>query len=273
MAALRLAAIVWILPTMCCNWLVNRMAFFPDTSPRRASLPESVEEVFVPTGDGLRLQTFYLPRPDSRKLVLYFHGNASNLWHRMEVLLRLRELGVNVLGVSYRGYGASEGKPSEKGIYEDGRAAIGYAVDTLGFSLSNIFLFGRSIGSTVAVHNAQGAELAGIILVTPLSNARDHLKAQGLAVLTPLAPGVFDNTSKIDNVKCPVLIIHGTHDRTLPYAMGEKLFDRVKGSKELVTIRGGGHNDLEGVDPRTYWEAIGRFLEQRGEQTERATGK
>lgn len=271
-AAFRLAMIVGVVLTMHCNWIVNRMAFFPDTSPRPASLPESIEEVFVRTADNVRLQTYYIPHPGSSKLVIYFHGNASNLSYRVDVLLHLQELGCNVLGVSYRGYGESEGKPSEKGVYEDGRAAIGYATDSLGFALPHIVLFGRSIGSTVAVHNAQHRNLAGLILVTPLTNACDHLKAQGLGVLAPLARGVFDNTAKIANVTCPVLIVHGTHDRTLPFTMGEKLFDRVKGAKEFVSIQGGTHNNLAGIDPQGYWGAIERFLAGKGEAGEADTG-
>ena len=110
-----------------------------------------IRSVELTTSDKHKLHAIYLPNDHSDILTIYFHGNGGNIHQRADVLEKIRSLGSSVLGVSYRGYLFSTGTPSEKGIYEDGKAALQYALDTLGYSKKNIILFGRSLGSAVAI--------------------------------------------------------------------------------------------------------------------------
>jgi hypothetical protein len=245
-----------------CDNIVNEFAFFPDTRNNLSTeqLPRGVEEIFIPAADDIRLQAYYLARPDSPTLLILFHGNAGNISYRLEDILRLQKCGAGVLAVSYRGYGKSSGTPSEQGLYADGAAALAYAVQDLGYDLDRIIILGRSIGTTVAVHTAMDQDIAGLILVTPLTSAKEHAKAHGMGLLAFLAGDAFDNFSKITRIRSPLLVIHGTRDEILPFAMGKAIFDRATTRKQFVVIENGGHNNLSHVRPDLYWGAIRTFI-------------
>jgi hypothetical protein len=246
-----------------CSFLVNRMAFFPDRdySIPAAQLPLNVKEVFIPTADRKKLQSYYLKSDTGKIVVIYFHGNGGNIAQRLPELMHFYRMGVSVLGVGYRGYGRSTGRPSEAGIYQDGKSALAYAKDTLGFKPAQVVVCGRSIGTTAAMNTAAGQEVGGLILVTPLTTGREYARAHGLGAFSFLAGGSFKNTSRCGKIKCPVLVIHGTKDEVIPYWMGEEIFKKLAASdKKFVTIKNGFHNDLEIVDPETYWNSIQEFL-------------
>jgi uncharacterized protein len=245
-----------------CSNIVNQFAFYPDTKNiiPVEQLPAGIEEIFITTGDHVKLQAYYAANKGSEKILIFFHGNAGNICHRLPDIGNLKNCGISVLGISYRGYGKSSGKPSEKGIYTDGAAALDYAVQTLGYSLDNIIIFGRSIGTTVAVHISQDKDIAGLILITPLTSAK--AQAQGLGFLSLLAGNAFDNLSKISHIKCPVLVIHGTDDEILSFSMGKDIYDQAPAEKRFVIIEGAGHNNLSQMDPEKYWGAISEFIAQ-----------
>ncbi|MCF6354969.1 MAG: alpha/beta hydrolase [Candidatus Polarisedimenticolaceae bacterium] len=247
-----------------CKFIVNQLAFFPDPVDRlsKPRLPPGVEERFIDTADGVRIQLLYLPTPDSARVLLYFHGNAGNIYHRVSDLLQFQRFGINVVGVSYRGYGKSEGSPSEEGIYQDGEAVFNYVTRELGFAPDNIIMFGRSIGTTVAINSAKNRVIGGLILVTPLTSGKAHAKAVGLGLISSLAGDAFDNLSKIKDIKAPLLVIHGTDDRIIPFAMGRQLFDSAQTQKQFIKIAGGGHNNLQANYRQVYWPAISGFIQQ-----------
>jgi len=247
-----------------CDPLVNRMAFFPDTTDTipAASLPPDVKEVFIKTGNEVKLQCYFLPFPDSKNILLYFHGNGGNIGQRIPELGMLRHSGVSVLGVGYRGYGKSTGRPSEKGIYLDGAAAFNYAKDSLGYKTEKIFMCGRSIGTTAAINTAMGKNIAGLILVTPLSTGKEYAAAHGIGYISFLAGGAFNNVEKCRKLACPCLVIHGTADEIIPYALGEKVYNSLTVKKKFVTIKDGGHNNLEDKDPRAFWGSIKEFIQE-----------
>lgn len=172
----------------------------------------------------------------------------------------MRNSGVNVLGVDYRGYGKSEGKPSEKGIYLDGEASLTYAINELGFNEKNVYLFGRSIGTTVAINTAQKKDIAGLILVSPLTSGKEQAKATGKSSLSFLAGASFRNIDKVQNITCPVLVIHGTKDRIIPYAMGVRIYNKIQTKKKLITIAGAGHNNMPSEFTVEYWKPILEFI-------------
>lgn len=259
-----LSVLLWVMLAVSsgCRSIVNKIAFHPDTTTciPRENLPHGVKEVLITTEDGVKIQSYFLDHKSSDKLVVFFHGNAGNISHRLFDLLQMREFRVSVLGVGYRGYGKSEGKPTEKGIYLDGKAALGYATNELGFQLKAIYVFGRSIGTTVAINTSQKKNIAGLVLVTPLTSGKELAKASGLSSVSFLAGKSFNNIHKIRNISCPVMVIHGTDDHVIPYGMGVDIYGAVRAKKELVTINGGGHNNLS-VDFRDeYWPPIYEFI-------------
>lgn len=248
-----------------CDEIINVMAFHPDTKNVLSvdRLPSGVEEQFISSGDNFKIQSYYLPFKDSDRLLIYFHGNAGNIGHRVYDLMKIRSMGVNVLGISYRGYGKSDGKPSEDGIYADARAALKYSEKQLGFSLDKIIIMGRSIGTTAAVQTAQQLKLAGLILISPLTSGKAQAKTTNLSPLAFLAGDAFNNISKIKNIICPVLIIHGTNDKIIPFRMGEEIYNGLQTKKELVKIEGAGHNDLSIEYYELYWASVKKFLKDQ----------
>ncbi len=257
-----LVIILFSFVTAGCKPIVNHFAFHPHKGNLIATenLPANVEEITITTEDQVKITSLYLSFAASKKLLIYFHGNAGNIYHRMPALLHLQKSGINVVGVSYRGYGKSEGRPSEAGFYLDGKAAYQYAIEELGFSAKNIIILGRSIGTTVATNLAQHKNLHGLILVTPLSNGKEQAEASGLGLISTFAGDAFDNLTKIDNLNSPLLVIHGTQDRVVPFSMGEAIFNRAKTEKKFIKIEGAGHNDLQDSYSKEYWIPILKFM-------------
>lgn len=225
---LRCLLLVAVMLTAACSSVVNRVAFQPERvfTVDDALLPPGVQRVFIPTAGGERLEALVVrPADPGSNLVLYFHGNAGNLSQRLHDLGSIaRTTHATVFGVSYRGYGASTGRPSERAIYQDGAAAVRYATVELGFSEPQIFLFGVSLGSAVAVHTAMDRELAGVILITPMTSGRELARAHHQGSLAWLAGNAFDSLSKVSRLRAPVLVIHGTLDEVIPFRMGQELF-------------------------------------------------
>jgi uncharacterized protein len=251
-----------ILILASCKQIVNEIAFHPDRQnviPLNR-LPGNVEEIFITTADNIKIQSYFIPNEASNKIIIYFHGNAGNIGHRLQDLMQLHSFGINVLGVGYRGYGKSQGKPSEAGIYIDGKSALKHATQNLGFKLENIYLFGRSIGSAVAINTSQNIHINGLILATPLTSGKEWVKTTNLRFVSYLAGKSFDNISKIENVICPLLIIHGSRDHIIPYTMGKSIFTKANTKKQFIKIDGAGHNNLSTKYAKSYWLPIYDFI-------------
>lgn len=242
-----------------CEFLLNRMAFHPDRT-FKTEVPPGIEEVRLSTADGLSLLGLYAPQPGAQRIVVYLHGNAGNVYHRIPELLRLRDMGVAVLGVSYRGYSDSQGSPSEAGISLDGRAGVAYCTSVLGFAESDVVLLGRSIGSAAAVDTAVDSGVGGVILVTPMTSARALAARMGLGFLAPLAGNALDNLSKIGRIGCPLLIVHGDADEIVPFSMGRELYEAAEPPKRFVAVPRAGHNTLSLAFSQTYSDAVQEFL-------------
>ena len=251
-----------------CKPLLNAFSFYPMRIADDAPLPlhtgsEIIQERTIKTHDGISLQTLYLSSDKAQYIVLYLHGNGGHIYHRIPDLLRLQSEGVEVLGLSYRGYGKSEGSASEEGIYLDAEAAFAYVTDKLGFPAERVIILGRSIGTTVALKLASVHQSAGLILVTPLTSARDMAAEIGLGWLASLAGGAFDNRSRIIQIRVPLLVVHGTQDQLIPYWMGEEIYRLGNRPKWLLTIEGAGHNDISTRFAEPYWQGLSQFLQQQ----------
>lgn len=250
--------------------IINMFTFHPHNKVRldTKDMPHYVTERWIDTTDGEKLQAFYFKHSDAQDdkhpLIIYFHGNTGNLFshHRFEHAERLHEMGCNVLLISYRGYSKSTGKPSEKGIFIDGESTLEYAHKSLGYSNDNIFVFGRSLGSTVAVEISQHREFRGVVLLTPLTSAKEMGKEMDFSYFSFLAKKSFNSIKKIKNLKSPLLIIHGTEDKQIPFKMGEKLYQKYKGEKTLIAIENAGHNNIQLVNPDKFWNSIEAFIKK-----------
>lgn len=241
--------------------LVNTIAFHPSRSIAYRSTHPFIHERYIETDDDIKIHAYYISHDaGTSQLVIYFHGNAGNNSHRIYDALIFFKIGVDVLLVSYRGYGKSDGSPSEKGIYIDAESAYRYCINDLGYDCKNIFIYGRSIGSAAAIDLAQSKDVAGVIVTTPLLSGYDLAEVWGYGLFKYFISGMFDNKSKIQNVHAPVLIIHGTDDKVVPYSHGVKLYNTFTGKKKLVTIKQGRHNDLQERDPRAFWGSITKFI-------------
>jgi uncharacterized protein len=224
----------------------HRLIFFPSTLPAdhefRFNMP--VEEVFLPAADGVVAHALYFKAGEPRGAVLYFHGNAGDLssWgHSAEPFV---SRGFNVLMPDYRGYGKSIGPLTEQALHDDARLALQHLRKD--FADEKIVIYGRSIGSGMAVPLAAGLPLKALVLETPYTSLVDVAK-----VHYPIIPAGlllrfrFNAAEAIEKVICPIHIIHGTADRVIPYELGRRLADKARGAVSFHTVPNGGHNDLD----------------------------
>ena len=220
-----------------------------------------VQEVFFESLDGTRLQAYFLSRANSDRAMLFLHGNEGHAFQRIPHALKIVDTDTNVLLLSYRGYGRSDGSSSEAGIYQDGVAALRYLNEQLGFSEHRTFILGRSIGSAVAVEITQNKPLAGLILVTPFTTGKDMVSHIGLGWLSWLIGDAFDSIRKISIIDIPTLFIHGDADHIIPLSLGQQLFQASPSvQKAFKIVPGGGHGDVVAVAGMRYWRWIETFL-------------
>jgi fermentation-respiration switch protein FrsA (DUF1100 family) len=242
----------------------NRMTFQPmpgePAAPLALDLP--VEETWITTADGVRLHAFFLPRPGSDRVVLMFHGNFGNATQRLPFARDLAMLGVSVLVPDYRGYGFSEGTPTEAGIYRDADGAWRHLTEAMGYPPERVVVMGRSLGGAVAVELLSRERAAGLVLVSTLRSARAMARSMGLGLLAPLVGRRLDSESRIPTLGVPLLVFHGEDDEIVPVEQGQTLYDRAAGPKALHRIPGARHNDIIEVAGDRFWTPLGSFLEQ-----------
>jgi fermentation-respiration switch protein FrsA (DUF1100 family) len=248
-------------------WIENFFIFFPQSS--FDSKPENLglryEEISFPTTDGFEIHGWFFPLPQGGPVILFCHGNAGNISHRLDNVARLLERELQVFIFDYRGYGKSAGKPSEKGIYLDGLAAYDYLLQDAQIPTDKIVVFGRSLGAAVAVEIALQREIRCVILESAFTSTKDMAKAMLLfKPLSPFLPSNYDNLGKIAQIRTAKLIIHGDQDEIVPFAMGQKLFDGAQEPKEFYPIRGAGHNDTYVVGGESYFRRLATFVKDVG---------
>ncbi|MCI0507439.1 MAG: alpha/beta hydrolase [Gammaproteobacteria bacterium] len=218
------------------------------------------ENLTLETTDKIRLHGWFIPRGDADKTLLFFHGNAGNISHRSDSIKIFHDLGLNVLIFDYRGYGQSEGKPTEEGLYKDARAAWNYLTQTRGINSKNIILFGRSLGGAVAAKLAVEVNAGGVILESTFSSARDMAR-ELFPLLSYLVPVRFDfkTASYIKQVSYPVLVIHSPDDEIIPYSLGRKVYDAANQPKQLLELNGDHNSGFLQSQPR-YQKSLDQFI-------------
>lgn len=237
--------------------LIYHPQTYPDGNWRPIGL--DYEDAWFESADGTRLHGWFAPHDNPKAVALFLHGNAGNITGRAPILRALHDRhDVAVMTFDYRGYGRSEGKPNEKGILRDARAARAWLAKRTGVQESDIVIMGRSLGGGVAVDLAANDGARGLVL----SSTFTSLPAVG-AHLIPWMPTRLvmthrlDSLSKIADYHGPLLHCHGDADKVIPYEMGKTLFAAAPGPKKFVTISGAGHNDPWSQE---FHVALGEFI-------------
>lgn len=248
--------------------LIDRYFIFrpygdPDGDP--ADLGLAFDEVRFTTADGVTLHGWFAPGADAGGATLVvLHGHAGNISHYLVRIAEMhRRLGVNVLIFDYRGFGLSDGRPSEKGTYLDAEAALDYLASRGDVAPDRVALFGHSLGAAVAVETALRREVYAVVLEAPFTSIRAMSERD-----YPWVPGIgralrtkYDSLSKIGDVETPVMVIHGDGDETIPFEMGREMYDAAAEPKRFLPIAGAGHDDADVVGADAYYEAIAAFLQ------------
>ena len=222
------------------------LMYFPDrsrTPPAAAGLPRA-EEVTLTSADGERLIAWHVPPQGSKPVVIYFHGNGGALNLRADRFRWLTVDGFGLLGLSYRGYGGSSGKPSEAGLLLDASAAYDFAAAR--YPPGRIVLWGKSLGTGVAVALAAEQPIGGLMLDAPFTSAGDiGASAYPFIPVRWFIKDSFRSDQRIRRVKAPLLVLHGDMDGIVPVRFGERLFALANEPKQMVRFPLGGHVDLD----------------------------
>jgi fermentation-respiration switch protein FrsA (DUF1100 family) len=243
---------------------IEAQIFFPD--PYLVNVPSdfglAFEDVTFETSDGVRLHGWWIPAEPAKALLLFCHGNAGNISHRLDNVYRLHELGLSVFIFDYRGYGRSEGRISEKGFYLDAEAAYDTVRDRIVGDRRKLVIFGRSLGGIAAVHLGAVRVCDGLILESTFPNlgamAGHHfpIPAIGSGLKNRL-----NALGEIPQVKVPILCFHGDRDSIVPIRLGRELYEAARAPKEFVTLAGADHNDTYLVGGQEYFDKLIRFVE------------
>lgn len=245
----------------------NKFIFFPFKYPQGYWQPESfglqIEDCFFQTSDGVQLHGWFVKNESAIATLIWCHGNAGNISGRLDNLAKLANLPINVFIFDYRGYGKSEGSPDEPGIYLDAEAAYDYLAARPDVDRDKIVLFGRSLGGAAAVDLAARRPCAGLILESTFTSAADMAKSSfGFLPVHLIIKTKLNAIKKIRSIQVPLLVLHGTADRTVPLELGRRLFEAANEPKEFYEIRGANHNDTYVVGGKPYFEKLLEFIRQ-----------
>lgn len=237
--------------------------------PTDLAFPVADVTIPVPTAKAGRqaLHAWWMPGPrGTAKLVLYFHGNEGNVSTSVGETALLRNLGYSVLVIDYRGYGQSDGSfPSESGVYEDAEAALDALVYDWRLKPRDIYVYGHSLGAAVAIDLAsRHPELGGLVVESGFTSIYDMAKLESKYEIFPvglLLNQRFESIQKVSRLQMPVLYIHGTADRVIPYNMGVALYERSGGRKQFLAVAGGGHDDSAAVAPAEVGAALRELIQ------------
>lgn len=242
------------------DWLERFFVYYPERrilqTPAQARLP--YQEAAFETASGRKIHGWWLPHPDLKTAILFFHGNAGNISHRLDKLALFSRAGFSTLIFDYGGFGKSEGSPSEQNLYQDGKAAYDYAVKTLKVAPENLVFYGESLGCAVAIELAAREPNGGLILESPFLSLREMAKAH-YPLFSSLAGDKFDNAKKIGGIKTPKLFIHPKQDEIVPFDQGLKLYETAPPPKQHLWMERGDHNSAFLTNAEAYLEAIRRF--------------
>ncbi len=229
--------------------------FFPSRYPE-GEWKTTAEDVQITTSDGVRLHGWFFHA--GAPTLIFFHGNAGNITERAPIATELARRGISVLLFDWRGYGKSEGSPSESGLFRDALAAYDFAK---GKTKDDIVLYGESLGAPFAAYVAVHRKVRCVVI----ENSFPSLAAIGNALYRPLplgwfAPFALTTTRWLNKAGVPVLVMHGKRDEVIPFAVGMELYDGLRVPKELLVSETAGHCEIANVEPARYYETVTRFV-------------
>ncbi len=255
--------VVWL------SWNEPRMLYHPsreiEQTPNQVGL--HYENINLTTSDGVNINGWFVPGENlaeddhvTRLTVLFFHGNAGNISHRLDKIGIFRDLGVDTFIIDYRGYGRSEGQPNEQGTYHDAQTAYEYLTQQRKLSPHSIIAYGESLGCAIAADLASKVELRGLVLEEGFTSTGDV--GQEMFPFLPvrrLVRNKYDTISKLPRIHIPLLIFHSREDTLIKFTHGQRLFAAANDPKQFVELHGG-HNDAFEVSALTYRAALSKFF-------------
>jgi fermentation-respiration switch protein FrsA (DUF1100 family) len=259
------AAGAWFLLALMLYLFQHKMVFLANMPGRALTAsPEDIglpyENVILTTRDGERIHGWYVSAPVSRGVVLFFHGNAGNISHRLDSILVFARLGMDTLIVDYRGYGESSGKTSEKGTYLDAQAAWDHLIDERRIPADRVIIFGRSLGGAVGAWLGTRNRPAAVIIESSFSSGVDIAKRLypflPARLITRLNYPVSEYAARLE---CPVLVAHSRDDEIIPFEMGEAIYEAVTTRKAFLEMRGD-HNSGFFVSGQDYTNGLDKFI-------------
>ncbi|MHC1729036.1 MAG: alpha/beta hydrolase [Syntrophobacteraceae bacterium] len=259
-----LLALAGILVVFCVGLYVfqSHLVYFPDRT--LAATPHDIglryETVSLETRDGVKLSAWFVQAEKPRGVVLFCHGNGGNISHRLENIRIFNQMNLSALLFDYRGFGQSEGKPTEAGTYQDASAAWEYLLQKKNIAPERIILYGESLGGAIAAWLARERDPAALVLASAFISVPELAsKLYPFLPVKLLSRFSYDTKAYLKNVHCPLLIVHSPDDEIVPYAHGRALYDAAKGSGEFLEIRGD-HNSGFLSSEKTYTDGLNRFV-------------
>ncbi|MGH8584227.1 MAG: alpha/beta hydrolase [Gammaproteobacteria bacterium] len=261
-------AVLWLAAAGLLYLFQEQMVFIP--ARRLVATPQALglryEDVRIEAGDeGISLHGWYVPAAVRAPTLLYLHGNAGNVSHRLVPLQVLHALGLNVLIIDYRGYGLSGGRPSEEGTYRDAAAAWAFLTLQRAIRPGRIVLYGESLGAAVAIWLANRYTPGAVLLEAPFTSlqevARRHFPIFPAGLILHLH---YPSLERIAALSCPILIIHSRSDEIVPIEQGLRLYAAASVKHKRFFERSGGHNDAFFLEPEPLAAAIRAFLNAQG---------
>jgi uncharacterized protein len=262
MAGLGVLATAYLLVGGYIYFTQDSMVYRPDT--RLEATPEEIglafEEVRLTAKDGVKLHGWYVPAEQERGVVLFCHGNNGNISHRLDTLRIFHSMGLSTLVFDYRGYGESEGIPSEEGTRMDALAAWGHLTRDRGIPPERIVLWGRSLGAAIAARLALETRPVALALEAAFTSISDvGAERYPFLPVRLLSRYEYATEKYVAQVQCPVLVIHSPEDSVVPYEFGQKLYDAAPGPKGFMEISGR-HGDGYVTSGQVYVDGVENFL-------------
>lgn len=260
------ASIGYILVLLLVRIFEARLVFFPDYPNRLAGdwHPHNlaVQDIWLTSADNTKLHAWWIPNENAKFTFLAFHGNAGNIADRAPIYELLRDAPGNVLAIEYRGYGHSEGKPSEAGIYRDANAGYQYLINVKHIDPHSIISFGQSLGTAVAAHLAAQQQVGALILEAPFPSAARLARVifRFLPGSSLLVRGQFDTQDRLQEIRVPILIVHCRQDPVLPFELGQEVYAAANEPKTFLEINGPCHEEASIIAPEKYRAALQNFL-------------
>jgi len=259
--------IVYAAISIYIYFIQTSLIFYPNMPGRNLvatpdNLGMSYQNVELVTGDDVKLHGWFIPHKKAKGTVLFFHGNAGNISHRLDSIEIFHRLELNVFIIDYRGYGQSDGKISEKGTYRDAEAAWHYLNNAQDINAKQIIIFGRSLGASIASWLASKHTPAALIIESGFTSVPSM--GQRLYPFLPirwLSQYKYNTQQYVKNITCPVMVAHSKNDEIIPYEEGRNIFNATAEPKHFLEMRGG-HNDGFIASGASYVEGLRSFIHE-----------